>query len=69
MEIIRREKLTGKKLGTNYIKLPPPALELPYTNFKAYPCIDPQTNELEWFIDKNSDTYKSIINIINNGVI
>lgn len=68
MAIIHREKLTGKISGrTNYRKIPQNLLSL--FNFRGYPMIDYETNELEWFMDKNSPTYRRAMDIASSGTI
>ena len=37
---------------------------LKYMNNRGYPIIDPETYELKWYISKTSNTYKSLMNNI-----
>lgn len=63
MRIIRLEKLYGSISGkTNYIKVPKALLDL--LNYRGYPMIDYETNEIEWFLDKNSPSFKNVLEFI-----
>lgn len=64
MREIRKEKLYNKRPNTSYIKIPKNLLDR--FNFRGYPMIDYETNELEWFVSKNSPTYKRVISIVNS---
>lgn len=67
MMIIRREKLLGKLSGqTNYVKIPHNLLT--QMNFRGYPMIDYETNELEWFIDKNSPSLDGAVTLAKLGL-
>lgn len=67
MMIIRREKLLGKISGqTNYVKIPHSLLT--QMNFRGYPMIDYETNELEWFVDRNTESLEGIRELAKKGL-
>lgn len=56
-----RDKIAGN--GTNLVKIPYELLAS--FNNRGYPYINPETLELEWYINKNSQTYKSVLNTLS----
>lgn len=57
-----RDKIAGN--STNLIKIPYELLSS--FNNRGYPYINPETFELEWYINKNSQTYKNVVAMLAN---
>ena len=69
MELIRQHKLFGDDVGkkTDYVKVTRNILNK--LNFRGYPMIDYETNELEWYISKNSPSYRYIQVLMQQGLV
>ncbi len=56
---------TDDKRYNGYVKIPNSLKN--YFNFRGYPLINPNTMELEWYVNENSATYRQVKEILQNS--